>query len=357
MQTKQPKRILVAPLDWGMGHTTRCVPLVRCLQGLGHTPVFAGNAWQRAYITRIFPGIENIHIDGYNVRWDGSMNGFFRQLPGLSKTIAFEHEWLLKNAGVLHLDGILSDNRYGLWHPTIPCVLLTHQLQPLSGAGAAGDLVARKTNYRLLSRFHKVWVADQEQNGLAGRMSHPEKPLTHTQYIGFLSAMAGTGGADEVPGSVLVLLSGPEPQRSILSALLKKQLSDYTGGIRFVEGADVDDRGSLPEHAAYYQRIGPATLTPLLQQADIVICRSGYTGIMDLMALGKRAILIPTPGQTEQLYLARQLQSMGRFIAADQHALDLLRLIQSLSMKQVSPADPRDFEHFKPVLYEWTKGL
>ena len=132
MATQQPKHILIAPLDWGLGHTTRCIPLIRHIQQLGHVPVVAGNQAQRTFIEETFGNIENIHLEGYNISYSGwnrfSQAGLLSQLPRIQKTITAEHKWLQQLSHEIKIDGIISDNRYGLFHDTIPSVIITHQL-------------------------------------------------------------------------------------------------------------------------------------------------------------------------------------------------------------------------------------
>ena len=359
MLTKQPKRILVAPLDWGMGHTTRCLPLMHYLRASGHIPVFAGNDWQLKFIEEIFPGIEKIHIEGYGVKWTGRMLDFLRQVPRLRRTIADEHKWLTGIATDLKLDGIISDNRYGLYHPTLPTVILTHQLKPQSGFGYISDTLARLTHDRLLRKFREIWVVDVQDSGLAGKLSRREGVPHPTHYIGLLSPHTGKSVPDlQTPGSILVLLSGPEPQRSMLSELLKAQFSDFKGALHFVEGADVTNRGSLPLHVWHYGRLTPDQVLPMLQEAETVICRSGYSTLMDLVTLDKKAILIPTPGQTEQEYLAKHLQVLKRFfvVAQDKFVLDDA-LKESGEMTQIVSLGKSNFTKFMYFMDEWTKGL
>ena len=234
MATQQPKHILIAPLDWGLGHTTRCIPLIRHIQQLGHVPVVAGNQAQRTFIEETFGNIENIHLEGYNISYSGwnrfSQAGLLSQLPRIQKTITAEHKWLQQLSHEIKIDGIISDNRYGLFHDTIPSVIITHQLNVLSGLGNITDRAILKIHYSYLNRFQNTWVADAPgEKNLGGKLSHPAVLPRHTKYIGLLSQFEEVNSNIDPDHYILILLSGPEPQRSILSRILWQQAIEHKG--------------------------------------------------------------------------------------------------------------------------------
>lgn len=322
------KNILIAPLDWGLGHTTRCIPIIHYLLETGYHVVFAGNDWQCNYINESFDTIETIHLDGYNVTYSKTGLGFmltlFQQLPKLIKKVRKEQEWLKKIAEKRHFDGIISDNRYGLYHATIPSVIITHQLMAQTGIGNAIDLNFQKIHYRFINHFQECWVADVGGAiNLSGKLGHPKRMPDKTKYIGLLSQFANEQ-KDTEQEHILILLSGPEPQRSILSDILWQQSIELKEKIVFVEGSNqVKERTNVPEHISWYLQLTKKELLPILKAASIVICRSGYSSLMDLIALEKRAILIPTPGQTEQEYLGKHLMEQGVFYTTSQKLFNL----------------------------------
>jgi len=354
------KEILIAPLDWGMGHTTRCIPIIAHMLSQGHHITFAGNEWQCHFINKTFTHIETINLEGYNVSYSKRGSGFLfsilLQVPGLLKTIAAEHNWLLQRAADKKYDLIISDNRYGLWHPEIPSVILTHQLELITGMGNGTDRLFQQLHYKYLGRFKEIWVPDTASYmNLSGRLGHPKKLPPLTKYIGPLSQFYTNQTEERINEStnqLLVLLSGPEPQRTLLSVMLWEQVKTYTGKVVFVEGSNaIDARTDIPEHVRYYKQLNRADLLPLLQEAAVVICRSGYSSIMDLVALNKKAILIPTSGQTEQEYLASYLQEAGMFYSMKQKDFDLqkvLGIIQTFPFKQFTSDDA--FASYKNVL-------
>lgn len=363
MSSNGQKRILIAPLDWGLGHTTRCVPIIQWLKKNHVWPIFAGNEWQKQYITKTLGHIETIHLEGYNVTYSKSKSGFIfsllYQMPGLVRTIHREHEWLQKTVVDQQFDGIISDNRYGLFHKRIPSVLLTHQLLAQTSLGNKADNLLRSFHYRYINRFHECWIVDVPgQPNLSGKLAHPEVMPDRFHYIGLLSQFAGVSEEGR-EGHLLVLLSGPEPQRSILSDILWKQLAFYRNKIIFVEGSNyVTARSAIPPNISYHTQITKEELAPLLQNASIVVCRSGYSTLMDLVALGKRAVIIPTPGQTEQEYLAKYLHKAGIFFYVPQKKIDLPRSLndaQHFPFKKI--AIENAFNQYQPVLQDWLRNL
>ncbi len=366
MATQTPKRILIAPLDWGLGHTTRCIPIIRYLLNLGHIPVVACNTSQRSFIEETFGSIEIIHLDGYDVtysKWNRfGQIGLLSQLPRINKTISAEHKWLEKNAGDLKLNGIISDNRYGLCHAKIPSVIMTHQLQVQTGFGNLADSTIQKVHYEYLERFNATWVVDAAgEPNLGGKLSHPRQVPKHTNYIGLLSQFEGKTNEGTVAdtGNLVILLSGPEPQRTELSAMLWQQLQDFEGKVIFIEGNEnAVAPSSIPKHVTYHKRQKYATLKPLLQSAGMVICRSGYSTIMDLTILNKKAILIPTPGQTEQEYLGKHLRKEGLFYCAKQDGFEINDAVKrAAAFPYKSALLGKAYSSYKTVVDEWLMAL
>ena len=370
MATNKPKHILIAPLDWGMGHTTRCMPIIAYLLSLGHVVKVACNQSQRSFIEETFSGIDFIHLNGYNItysKWNKwAQAGLISQMPGILKTIKSEHKWLKNLVKDQKIDGIISDNRYGLYHSIIPSVIMTHQLRVRSGLGQLADQAIQHIHFKQLERFNNSWVVDNPSKpDLGGALSHSESIPANAEYIGLLSRFSdltdtlNTSGLKNNDSEVLIMLSGPEPQRSEISCILWQQATKYPGKISFIEGReDVLTPVYIPAHISYYKRLTSDQLLPLLAKADIVICRSGYSSLMDLTALRKKAILIPTPGQTEQIYLSKYLDKGGVFYATSQKGFDLaasLKNVDSFPFK--TPIPDSSFMLFKQVVKGWVESL
>ncbi len=364
MATNKQKHILIAPLDWGLGHTTRVMPLISYIQALGHIPIVAGNDAQCSFIKETFGKIENIHLDGYGItysKWNKwAQAGILAQLPHIQRAIMNEHNWLKHLTQERQIDGIISDNRYGLFHHQIPSVILTHQLQVRSGFGKFTDYAIQKIHYKYLNRFGATWVVDaQNSPGLAGSLSHTKTLPHHTSYVGLLSRFAHVPNATGCNGPLLVLLSGPEPQRSALSHMLWQQVQSHNGEVIFVEGTEQAQLpAGGPAHIAWHRRLHGATAEQAIRNAGMIVCRSGYSTLMDLATLQKKAILIPTPGQTEQEYLGHSLHKQGIFYSTRQKGFDLN---SALAATQQFPfhslALQQHFNDYEPVMNDWLDSL
>jgi UDP-N-acetylglucosamine transferase subunit ALG13 len=366
LPAKSSKCILVAPLDWGLGHTTRCIPIIRHLLAQGHRVLVAGNDTQHGLLSAVLSGFEWLPLRGYEVRYARSSHAFMprllAQVPRIRRRIAGEHAWLQQQVAGGKIDAVISDNRYGLYSAEVPCIIMTHQLQVLSGMGALADQVVRQLHYKFLEKFEACWIVDKPADGLSGKLAHPgQLPEMACHYIGLLSGCAG--GATEQAATanpyLLVLLSGTEPQRSILQSLLWQQCLEYKEPVVFVAGstqADIPD--DIPSHIRFVQRVAGKELQQLIAGASLVLCRSGYSSVMDLAALQKPAVLIPTPGQTEQEYLARHLQEQGLFPTAAQSNFVLEEAMHAhsrLAYRQAASAE--DFALYRPVLDRFIEGL
>ena len=319
----------------------------------------AGNDPQRRFIEESFPGIKTIHLEGYNVRYSNTYSGFLltllSQLPRLLRTIRHEREWLEEQVAAYGFDGVISDNRYGLYHNKVPSVIITHQLQVQTGMGSFADQLTRQQHYSYLQRFGQCWVADMPGTpNLGGILSHPPVIPPQAKYIGLLSQMQQPQAFSD-GNHLLILLSGPEPQRTILSDMLWGQLKDYTGKVVFVEGSSqVTPRENIPVNMSYYMRLTRQQLQPLIEQASMVVCRSGYSSLMDLLMLRRKAILIPTPGQTEQEYLARHLQEQGVFYTMQQKDMVLKTALQAAAdFPFHSLITGNEYHLFASVIDEW----
>jgi len=311
--------LVYSALDWGLGHASRSVPILRHLQLKGCQISIAASGQTAELLKMECPWADFLQIPGYGVTYPEQGGSFrshiFRQLPEILSAIRQEHIWLKKAMKVHHWDAVISDNRYGFWHPDVPSAIITHQLQIISGMGKIIDGFARKGLYAWINNFTDCWVPDfPHEPSLAGTLSHPVKlpAKAKIKYLGPLSRLnkhspLGSSG-------ILILLSGPEPQRSILESMILDQVADIAEPVTLVRG--LPGEVSLPPHGdqlRIHNHLPTSDISKLIQEAAIIICRPGYSTIMDLVRSGRKAVLIPTPGQTEQEYLAMRLQEKGWF--------------------------------------------
>ncbi len=357
------KTILVAPINWGLGHATRCIPIIRLLleEGLGVLLGSDGNAL--TVLQREFPQLESVTLPSYQIEYPKKAANFkwkmLMQSPKIIKAIHAEQKMIKKLVKSKTIHGVISDNRFGLYHSAIPTVFISHQLQVLSGSAT---WLASAINRRYIKRYDACWVPDfKDANNLSGKLGHPENFTIPVTYIGPSSRF----NTLEIPVSydILVVLSGPEPQRTELEEILLHELKMYKGKVLFVRGKiDAEKPVINPDYNQEHCRktkiyeseicfslqgkpreIKPSggiqivdfmesdALENAINASKMILCRSGYTTIMDLAKLGKKAFFIPTPGQTEQEYLAKRLKKLRKAPFANQSEFKMKDLSQALA--------------------------
>jgi predicted glycosyltransferase len=277
-----------------------------------------------------FPDLPQLPLPGYRITYSSSGGTFVlkivSQIPKILGAIHRERQWLREAQARHRFDLVISDNRYGLKINGLKSVIMTHQLQIMTGLGAAADSLMRRLHYRMLEKFDECWVVDEQKNGLAGALSHPEQLPSNAHYLGLLSQLQPPAAfAQPRHDNLLILLSGPEPMRSILEEKLIQQASSLTDYHFHIVAGNPSGQAytRLPAHITYTTHANAQVLATALADVQLVICRSGYSTLMDLAVLGKKALLIPTPGQSEQEYLAGYLLAEGIALSRKQAEVDL----------------------------------
>ena len=330
MKQNGPLSVLVAPLDWGLGHATRCIPIIKELISQGARVVIAASGSQKPLLIQEFPTLEFLEIPGYKIRYKTGVLlkwALAAKIPSLLCQINRENKWLEHTLKQQRLDAVISDSRYGLYHKTLYTVFITHQLYIQSGwnlpkrgsrwrqfAGSWVDGLLLKWNYKIIEKFSCIWVPDmQDSHSIAGRLSHPPVlPSIPLKFIGILSRF-DLPEKRPVKNFLLILLSGPEPQRTRFENILLRQLKNVslqTLVVRGLPGSD-DPVPFVNDQVKIFNHIPSEILNEKILEAEFIIARSGYSTIMDLVKLKKNAILVPTPGQTEQEYLGSYLHEKG----------------------------------------------
>lgn len=334
-------RILVAPLDWGLGHATRCIPIIKELLKQECEVWLAGEGHQQQLLQQEFPELSFLGLSGYKIKYSGSamgmVAGIIRQTKNILSAIKKENTWLKEQVKEYEFDAVISDNRYGLYHSSVPCVFITHQLYIKSPLWKWTEKILQKWNYRFINRFNECWVPDlpagkaceEGEINLAGELSHPEKkPVIPIKYTGVLSRFSFIK-SDVKKNHLLIVLSGPEPQRSILENKIITEVSQYNGTATVVRGLPAS-LSFIPSSnmIRFYNHISAEELEKEMGQAEFVISRCGYSTVMDLVRLQKKSILIPTPGQTEQEYLAVYLSRKQIVCSIPQKGFSLAAALQ-----------------------------
>ena len=353
------KTILTAPLDWGLGHATRCIPIIRELNQLGHKVIIAADGPGKSLLQQEFPDNLFITLAGYRITYSKSRSllvpHLLLQSPGVIFSVIKEHFWLKKMVKEYQVDIVISDNRFGLFHHTAPSVYITHQLFIKTG-NRFSDKIAERIHRWFIKKYTECWVPDFEKiNSIAGILSHPKKIASSTKYIGCLSRFEKQENLEK-EFQLLVLISGPEPQRTIFENKLLEQIKSFEGTVLFVRGLpEQQNKPSVavtPGKIVLKSHLSSGALCKAIQQSEMVICRSGYTSIMDLIKLKQKAILVPTPGQSEQEYLAEYLYKQNVFYSVPQHKFQLKESLNN-AMKFECKIPEIDMNLYKRIISDF----
>lgn len=320
---KTPRRILISPLDWGLGHASRIIPLIDRHIEQGDNVIIAGSGMSLNLLKKQFPTLKSIEIPSFKMKYSAGKSQVWAVAKAFPKLIYYsfkEHKVLKRIVKDENIDFIISDNRFGLYHKIIPSAYITHQLMiklPRKWSFLEG-LVAF-VHRCIINKFTECWVPDykESEHSLAGELSHPSKMPRNVKYIGPLSRISTRRipyGRENITANLaLAILSGAEPQRTILEKeLLTSLQNDTHENIILVQGKiEAEQKVTQVGKVTVYNFMNTEGLQENILKADEIICRSGYSSIMDLHALGKlqNATLIPTPGQTEQEYLAEYISN------------------------------------------------
>jgi len=345
------KTILVCPLDWGLGHATRCIPIIQSFLNQNYTVIVGSSGSQLTLLKNEFPSLMFIELKGYEVEYsksDSMISKMITQLPKIKKAIKKEHDWLEKIINEYKVDMVISDNRYGLWNKKVKSVLITHQLFIKA---PTGEWLIEKIVKSYLDNFNEIWIPDVEgEHNLSGDLAH-KKPLPDNyKFIGIQSRFNGLKiMKTEFEYDFIAIVSGPEPQRTIFENLILKQVENSNLKGVLIRGLpeqnvianevkqsfhiEIASSVSLPrndEKLKIFNHLETTELLHFIQKSKVVISRSGYSTMMDLAVMGKKAILVPTSGQTEQEYLAKYHHEKGHFYSQKQNEFDLEKGLKEL---------------------------
>ncbi|MFT4678589.1 MAG: UDP:flavonoid glycosyltransferase YjiC (YdhE family) [Flavobacteriales bacterium] len=309
---KNQPRILIAPLDWGLGHTTRVIPIIRSVIESGATPVIAGNIAQLEFLNSYFPDFEYHLVEGYDVVYGKNVaRDIAIQLNSILKSIKRERKWLDVNISNFNVQAIISDNRYGMRHSSVPSVLITHQIHVAGPKLANGILEMLSKKH--LAAFDHIWVPDYTGNSaLAGKLSNSDDE--RVSYLGPLSRFEGEPQTPtpETDVKLFGIVSGPEDQRTFFENDLI-ELFKRDGRKAIIARGRKDLSKKTDGNVQLIPHVKDELFRSLVAGAEVVICRSGYSTIMDLAHLERKAIVVATPGQGEQEYIAQRLEGKHGF--------------------------------------------
>ena len=327
--SKFEKKILVAPLDWGLGHITRTFPIIKLLIERGHRVETCGNAIAEKLYQEEFPGIPHQQIQGYNPMYSRTNKqgwAMIKQSPKFFSIIKKEQQIAEELVRKNRYNAIISDNRFGFRSNNTTNIFICHQTEIM------GPLILkpifRFINRGYINRFDFCWIPDtSEKINLSGELSSYEN--NNCFRIGPQSRFnTALKTKQSYTYKYTAILSGPEPQRSLfeekVSAFFNKQ--DFRCAI--IQGAPLAKKNSQKK-IDFFPHLNSKDFLTLINESEIIICRSGYSNIMDLSRLQKKAILIPTPGQTEQEYLAKYHEKTSNIFTLKQDDISEMNMLNT----------------------------
>ncbi len=315
--TTSNKRVLVAPLDWGLGHATRCIPIIKKLLEAGCYIFIASDKLQLALLKAEFgDSVSYLHLPGYEITYSANKRflplKILQQTPKILQKIREEHAWLQNAVDEHRIDLVISDNLYGLYSSKVPCIFITHQLNIVAPFNWLRSLI-RRINYRFIEKYAVCWVPDiAGTENISGELSRPDKlPHVPVKYIGLLNRFSPWASRNR-EYKWLIVLSGPEPQRTILEQKLVQLIPNLPGQVLLARGKPGSkERLEVGANCTVANHLTGKEMEAAFANSEFVVSRCGYTTVMEILAFRKRALLIPTPGQTEQEYLAKHLMSQN----------------------------------------------
>lgn len=354
-------RIFISPLDWGLGHAARCVPVIHHLLEKNVEVIIGAEGSHLYFLREHFPQVEFVEFPGYRVSYSTTIPANLKvllQVPGIISAIHKEHALLEELIVQKKIDAIISDNRYGLWSHKIPSVIITHQLNIQA---PAGKKALNKTIHHHINHFNECWIPDYEgEENLSGALSHPIPKEIKATYIGLLSRFNPPVKSEaKMEYDLFVILSGTEPQRSILEKLIVKQLKDLPAiKALIIQGLPGDShKKNSTENIEIIPHLPDEEFQHKLNNSEIIISRPGYSTIMDLHAIGwKKSIFIPTPGQTEQEYLGNLMQEKGLAIISSQKEFQLEYVLKKvIEINSIQPL--YEAGYYKAVVDDFVRKI
>ncbi len=328
------KNILVCPLDWGLGHATRMVPVIDMLTKKGANVIIAADNNALSFLKQRFPNNKFVKLPGYTPNYPvkGSMGiAIIRSMPAMIKSAKKAKKQLKDIIDKYNIDAVISDNRYELSTKKMPCIFITHQLN-IQTNGL--EIIAKPFINRLLryylNKFNEIWVPDTiDDFNLSGILSKSKKYKNKKYNIGLLSRFSKKHVINVCKTiDVLIILSGPEPQRTILEQKLLKQALKTDLKITILLAKPNIRTDVSTKNVRVISHLNDIEFANIINLAKVIICRPGYSTLMDLAVFNKSAIFIPTPGQTEQEYLANRLLKMQVCFSQPQNKFNLTEAIK-----------------------------
>ncbi len=352
---------MIAPLDWGLGHATRCIPLIRACMEDGHSVIIASSGRSLELLKREFPSLTCIDVPSYNIYYQKKGSFIIKILGQLGKVFAGIRREHRQTAAILKehkIDLIISDNRYGIYSKNIPSVIISHQMMvKIPGFRIAEPFVYLWLRYQH-SHFNAIWIPDVAgENNISGDLSHKYALPRTAKFIGVLTRFARPVVQQEKEYDVLAIISGPEPQRTLFEELIIREAKQTDKKYLIVGGlSEKDHEVQVTPNIRVKAHLTASALYQEILRSDIIISRGGYSTLMDLAVLNKKCIFVPTPGQTEQEYLVEKLHREKMIYGVSQGDFELKTALAAAEKTKGFFIDT-DLELFKKTLSKTINDL
>jgi len=325
-------RVLFGICSWGLGHAVRDLPLLRRIIDEGHKVTVVGKGRSLEFIKKeLGESCRYLEIPDYLPPYSKksfSVARFVARFPFYMKEIAKEHKKIVKLVESDGYERIISDSRFGVYHPDIPSFFIFHQLRFIApGRIKIFERCTEGFNYISTENFTKILVPDFEEERfcLSGDLSHNLFYFKRNKinYLGIVCDLKKLDIPEDI--DYFISISGPEPQRTIFERKIFSQIRFLKGKVIVALGKPEERKEATYHGAKVYSYLERKRQEKIMNRSRLIISRPGYTTLMELAALGKKALLVPTPGQTEQVYLASYHMRKGNFYSISQEKMDLAR--------------------------------
>ena len=324
------KKILFAVLDWGLGHASRSIPLIKNLIYQQNTVIIASSGSAFELLKTEFPGLAMILLPSYQIQFGSStvIKSILLKSHELLSIIQSEKKITDNFVKTENIDLIISDNRYGCYNKNIESILITHQLNiPVPKKVKFLSIIPQFVNKVLLNNFNEIWIPDMDNSTLSGKLSDNKKIHPNIRFIGILSRFQKNLSLSN-KNEIFAWVSGPEPHRTTLINKLISQLENCSYKSTLVLGQPEKYLFEQKNQLTIVNHLNISEFEEKIRTCNFLICRSGYSTLMDLATLEKKALLIPTPTQTEQEYLAKKMSDDYGFMVQNQNDLKISEYIE-----------------------------
>lgn len=279
------------------------------------------------FLREEFPHLPFHALPAYNVQYN-SQRALFNAISNYSKVISAIRNERAAIAPILlkeNITAIISDNRYGCFSPGMPSALITHQLKFRTGNGLMDRVGERMVN-QWIEPFDHIWIPDDKARTLSGEISASSDP--RVRCIGWQSTLSSVERREVF--EVAAIISGPEPQRTKFEEEVLAQLKSLQVKCALVRGRQGISEPRQSGNVTVYDYMDRDGINKLMSATRVILCRTGYSSLMDLHSIGKRAILVPTPGQPEQVFLGKRMEAAPNYVVQLQGALDVAEGLEQL---------------------------